>query len=174
MRFILLCLLATTLSCATIKAPREFPSMLNADTINQIEGIYENKAIQSNITFFERICSPDLVEGMNPDGPSKFELRIPNKNRIEISFYDDEKITYKKVLKFSSLDGGLVIKGKHNYRYQGVPLLFYRSESQALWISQKKQDELFLAFNGSSSGGIFILIFGTPIEGEARFRKVSE
>ena len=79
---------------------------------------------------------------------------------------------FTETLKYSYYDGGIAINGKLNYRYQGVPLIFYRYESQALWISMENDDELFLSFNGNASGGIFILIFGTPILGESRFEKI--
>jgi len=39
-------------------------------------------------------------------------------------------------------------------------------------VSQDREDELFISFNGSASGGVLVFIFATPIVGEARYAKL--
>jgi hypothetical protein len=93
---------------------------------------------------------------------------------IKFELYLDDKLKLEQRRKFIHRGNGIAIKGISNFRYWGIPLILYQYESQALWFSKDNDEELFLSFSGSASGGIFILIFGTPILGEARYEKVSD
>ncbi len=162
-------------SCATIKRPNDFVSILDEHSIEKIEGTYKNLAKNSNMPFWERFSSVDIIKHRDiiHDKSSIFKVEIEADNKIKFELYRNDKLELTETLEYSYHNKGIAIKGKSNYRYQGVPLIFFRYESQALWFSKDKDDELFLSFNGSASGGIFILIFGTPILGEARFEKIA-
>jgi hypothetical protein len=54
---------------------------------------------------------------------------------------------------------------------EGIPLLFFRQHSETLNIALEKNSNLILSYDGSASGGIFIIIFGTPIKGTHTFLK---
>jgi len=163
-------------SCATLKKPKEFYSIIDEHDIRRLEGTYKNIAVNSNSPFWERFSSVDKIkhEEIINDTSSVFKVGIESNDKIKFELYLADKLELTKTFKYSYHQKGLAIKGRSNYRYEGIPLIFYRYESQALWLSKDNDDELFLSFNGSASGGIFIFIFGTPILGEARFEKIAE
>jgi len=175
---IISCLLMLVLisSCATLEIPNDFNSMIQEDNLTTLEGTYKNIAINSNSPFWERFSSVDIrkhKETIN-DTSSVFKLQIDPNNKIRFELYLAGKLEMTETFNYSYHQKGLAIKGRSNYRYEGIPLIFYRSESQALWLSKDNEQELFVSFNGSATGGIFILIFGTPINGEARFMKIAK
>ena len=49
-------------SCATVKRPNYFVSILDESSIEKIEGTYKNLAIDSNMPFWERFSSVDIIK----------------------------------------------------------------------------------------------------------------
>ena len=160
-------------SCASLKIPNNFNSIINESNIEEIEGNYTNKEINSITFFWNLFCSSDFLDERKiiSDSSSYFNIEIVSNERIKFELYTHDILQFTNIYTYSYLDGGIAIKGNSNYRYQGIPLIFYRYASSALWLSKDKSNELYVSHNGNSSGGILIMIFGTERKGEARFKR---
>ena len=171
-QIIIFCLITILITgCARLKVPNDFNSILNDQNLEEIEGTYKHLSKGFNRPFWQRFCSPDINK-YERDSSSTIKIKLEPDQTIRFELYIKNKLQTTETFRYSFQDKGLAIKGKSNFRYQGVPFIFYSYESQALWLSKDNEEELFLSFKGSSSGGIFILIFGTPILGESRFEKI--
>jgi len=169
-------LLALTTSCASIKVPDDFNSVLDENNIKSLEGTYDNISNSTKYSLWEAFCKTDIVEYKETikNSDSKFKLSFDPNDKIRFDLYIEDELRLTRIFKYSIHENGIRINGSSNYRYFGVPLILFSYKSQALWFSKDNKEELFLSFNGESSGGILIIMAGEPLMGEVRFRKLDE
>jgi len=167
--------LTNLLSCARIKSPENFKSQINTQNYKKLEGTYKNLSVNHQRPFWEKFADKKSMKDHEiiSDSTSVFKIKFLPDDKIKFELYIENDLKVEETKKYIHRDNGIAIKGISNYRYLGIPLIFYQYESQALWFSKDNESELFLSFNGSSSGGIFLLIFGEPLLGESRYEKVS-
>ena len=178
MRYIILTIYGLTVlllsSCATVNIPNDFDSLITRSNIHEIEGTYKNVSIDNKIPLWLVFCD-NLNETESiaaNDTTAKFTVKLLPNEKIKFELYSKEKLKITNVLDYSFDEGGIAIKGKSNYTYFGVPLIFYRYASIAIWFSKDNDHELFLSCNGNVSGGFFIFIFTTPQTGKYRYKQI--
>ena len=168
-------------SCNSTKLiPQEKRVLLERTNLTGINGRYENNSndtIEHQRTTIWAHLKPfyndtNLNKTAYQKIPNSYiKIEIIYKNKIQFSRYDNETLKESKVFPFKVKDGVILIKSVHNKRMEGIPLLFFRQHSETLNIAFDKNSNLMLSYDGSASGGIFIIIFGTPIKGTHTFLK---
>ncbi len=152
---------------------------LDEGNLSKINGRYDNNSsdtIRWRKTVFWSHLKPFLEDYYNEHDVipnSSIELKILEKDRIQISLLDQDSLLAVKTFKFQFKDGVLLIKSRNNRRLEGVPLIFFRLQSETLNLGLDKAGDLILSYDGSIGGGPLIIIFASPIIGTHTFlRKV--
>jgi len=168
-------------SCNSTKLiPQDNRVFLDQSNLTSINGRYDNNsndAIEHQRTTIWSHLKPfyndtNLNKTAYQKIPNSYiKIEVIDKNKIQFSRYENETLKEFKVFPFKVKDGVVLIKSGRNKRMEGIPLLFFRQHSETLNIALEKNSNLILSYDGSASGGIFIIIFGTPIKGTHTFLK---
>jgi hypothetical protein len=103
---------------------------------------------------------------------STVRIDVINSHRIKFSRYDSGILKETKIFPYVIKNGIILISCKKNKTVEGIPFIFFREHSETLNISLDKNSNMIMAYNGVASGGIFIIIFGTPIQGIHTFIRI--
>lgn len=168
-------------SCNSTKLiPLDKRALLDQSNLTSINGRYDNNS-DDTLKYQRTTIWAHLKPFYNDTNLNKtayqqipnsyIKIEIIDKNKIQFNRYDSETLKESKVFPFKVKDGVILIKSGRNKRMEGIPLLFFRQHSETLNLALDKNYNLSLSFDGSASGGVFIIIFGTPIKGTHTFVK---
>lgn len=179
--FYLFGLLLILQSCNSTKLiPQSKRISIDLNNLNSINGRYDNNSNDTTkwqtTTFWAHLKpfnnDTSINKTANQKVPNSFiKIEIFDKNKIQFSLYDSETLKDSKIFKFKVNDGVILIKRIYNKRLKGIPLLFFNQHEETLNLALDKNSNLILSYDGSASGGIFIIIFGTSIKGTHTFVK---
>lgn len=179
--FYLVVILLMLQSCNSTKLiPESKRTSLDQNNLNSINGRYDNNSEDTTkwqtTTFWAHLKpfynDTNLNKNSNQKIPNSFiKIETINKNKIQFSLYDSEILKDSKIFNFKIKDGVILIKRIRNKRLEGIPFLFFKQHSETLNLALDKNSNLILSYDGSASGGIFIIIFGTSIKGTHTFIK---
>ena len=168
-------------SCNSTKLiPKDKRTSLDQNNLNSINGRYDNNSDDTtkyqSTSFWSHLkpfyTDTNLNKTANQKVPNSYiKIEIIDKNRIQFDRYDFETLKESKVFNFKVKDGVILIKSRRNKRLEGIPLLFFKQHNETLNLALDKNSNLILSYDGSASGGIFIIIFGTSIKGTHTFVK---
>lgn len=148
---------------------------LNDSTLQKLNGIYSNNSVDTfymtRSTVWEHLLRPinndTLSRHYHP--ASSIELKVLESKKIQFSFIENAQVKSIKTFKVKCKNGIALIKRSKNHWLEGIPPLFYRQGHQTLNLALNEQLNLILAYSGSNSGGILIMIFGSPVSGKNVF-----
>ena len=95
-------------------------------------------------------------------------IQLSNK-KIEISYFNDNKLIISKILKGKFKDGFFVVKRK--IRPIGVPLIFYTYKERRIMIGLDEDDKLIIKTGKYDVGMIFIFAGGGKERNKYEFKK---
>jgi len=159
------------ISCSSTKKFDVVPErMLTATSIHLLNGRFQNRGEISS-QFYS--CLWAQLTPFNKDSIGEWtqtfvDFKVEDKF-LKVSLLNDTAILKSQKFKYKLRNGSVVIK---NTRLQGVPLIFYRYEKIKNRISIDKDDNLRMYLRGSTEGGIFIFIFGSPIIANYKFLRL--
>ena len=162
-------------SCSSSKLiPQDKRTTLDQGNLKSINGLYDNNSndtTRQQITTFWAHLKPfyndtNLNKTAHQKVPDSYlKIDIIDKNKIQFSRFDFETLKESKIFNFKVKYGVIFIRRGRNQRMEGIPLLFFRQHSETLNLALDMNSNLILSYDGSASGGLFILIFGTSIKG---------
>lgn len=166
-------------SCNSTKLiPKNKRTYLDQKNLNSINGSYNNNSDDSSkwqtTTLWAHLKPFYSDTNLNKTANQKtsyINIKIIDKNKIQFDRFDFETLKESKVFNFKVKNGVILIKKGRNKRTEGIPLLIFRQHSETLNLALDKNYNLILSYEGSASGGIFIITFGTPIKGTYTFVK---
>lgn len=158
-------------SCTSAKNFVEVPeSKLTITSIKQLSGQFKNREETSSgfSTSLWAQVVPFYRDSISDWTNIVVELIVDNKF-LNFSLLKDTVVLKAIKCKYK-LENGFVVFRKN--RLQGIPLLFYRYQKRKNILTLDKQNNLKIHLRGSSEGGIFIFIFGSPIIEDYKFSRV--
>ena len=168
-------------SCNSTKLiPLDKRPSIDQNNITSINGRYDNNSNDTlswqTTTFWAHLkpfyTDTNLNRTAHLKIPNSFlGVKIIDKNKIEFNRYDSELLKETKTFNYQIRDGIILIKHNRNKRLEGIPFLLFRQRSETLNLALDKNSNLILSYDGASSGGLLIIIFGTPIKGTHTFLK---
>ncbi len=143
-----------------------------------LNGIYSNQHINSSKNYFDPFWAHlkpffknEITLKYQQERPDlTFEIDVEDKGIIRFSLLEEEKVLASSKFKFDFLNNQIRIK--RNSNLQGIPLIFYQHHGEVITLSLDKENDLIATFDGETSGGIFIFMFGTPIKATTKFKRI--
>ena len=158
--FLLIIIVSTAACTGSYNLAKANKILLQKTTLHNLNGLYQNKENNSSFyasSLYSRLIPykrDSIVNWKNTSVEIKIEA-----NHINFTLLSDTLIIKSHKLKYRYKNGCLVFKKS---KLQGVPLLFYRYQKTRNCLAIDKQHNLTLQVKGSSEGGFFIFIFGSP------------
>jgi hypothetical protein len=141
------------------------------------EAKYSNRELLSisNNLNFETMC-----ENVKPfnfgkrlifDSLSTFSIDILNKNTLNITCENSQNQIRRTKIKFD-FDGEYLVL-KRNFKFQGIPLIFFRYKEIHLEMKLDSTQNLDVDFEGEAGGAIFIISGGGTIKHHSKFQRLN-
>lgn len=161
-------------SCATFKSDLPIPTDLQKSKTELLSGKYEviSLAYPNPGGFLKYGNFIEDLEIEIPNDPSKtdstkkkhLEIKLIDKEKLELSYIVDQKVIRKKIIKAKLKDDGYLYLKNHNVRCNFIPYIFGSFKVKRIRLYVKENDDLIIEesyFQGGAALLILFLNFGT-------------